>query len=420
MNKYKKTFIYLIIFLFYLPAHCYSQQLFTFKFQNTDLKDVIKEISHQAKVNILYNPNVISSNITVSGSFKSLTLKLALDTFLKKNQILYKFYKNDIVLYKRNEEVKETHQPRTLLTKNIRSDKNQEVFTDTVKYIVIAHDTVITKLTSYVKIPVNDTIRVYDTVKVVQKINKPVNQNEFRTPAKAFIMEVSGMKDIFSSTFHFPDLRVSLADTIKSSVKDQGSTGVCIDFIYRNKRLIFETGVRYKRNNYLFDFSYVNLSTTSIVDTIETYKTYSETDTIVNYITKVTNTTVQSITRYYSNFTYQYLSVPVLFGYCTSGKKVNLEFKGGLLCNFYIGSKGMHIKTENNKISVENSKAPEVGMSLGLMAALGADFLLNERAHLIASPFASSTFISLDKKKPYTTDFHFGIQFGIRYYFFRK
>ncbi len=73
-----KTGIYLskiIITILFLniTGFCYSQQpTLNFNFNNTPLSEVIKEISKQSKINILYNPNILPANVKISGTYKNM------------------------------------------------------------------------------------------------------------------------------------------------------------------------------------------------------------------------------------------------------------------------------------------------------------------------------------------------------------
>jgi hypothetical protein len=368
---------------------------------------VIKELSNQSKINILYNPGILPGTVKITGSFKNLTLNNALDTFLHHAQILYKFYKGDIVLYKNNENVKETHQIyKPSVQKNNGNDKTHETITDTVIYTIITHDTVVTKLTDYVKVQLNDTVRVYDTTKVIQKVLKTVDY--YKPKKQSLIAELSFSKEAFS-------------DVIKSSITAKNGNSIGVNFIYRNKSIMFEGGIGISRNQFSFGYTEKTDEFITVIDTIDRYyTTIIQGDTTWEYVTKERQQERINEKKYLSDLVYQYLSIPILVGYTTVSKNFTFEFKAGLLFNFYLKSKGAYINiSESNEISVENSKAPGSFALLGVYGALGIDYYLNKKVHIFSQPFIYWNAIPIGKNKAvYTiTNTQVGIQWGIRYYF---
>jgi hypothetical protein len=381
---------------------------------------VIKELSNQSKINILYNPGILPGTVKITGSFKNLTLNNALDTFLHHAQILYKFYKGDIVLYKNNENVKETHQIfKPSVQKNNGSDKPRETITDTVIYTIITHDTVVTKLTDYVKVQLNDTVRVYDTTKVIQKVLKTVDY--YKPQKHSLIAELSFSKGAVFSTFTMADSIKDFSNIVRSSIKAKSGSSVGINFIYRNKKLMVEGGVAFSK--YQYSFSYTNHSDEliTVIDTIDRYyTTIAQGDTTWVYVTKERQMEKITEKKYLSDFSYQYISVPILVGYTKVVKNFTLEFKGGILFNFYIQSKGLYVNiSDSSVISVESSKAPGSIILLGAYGALGIDYYMNKKIHIFAQPFINWNALPIGKKNATYTSTHLqtGIKVGIRYYF---
>jgi len=64
----------LTIVLIHLSLNCGAQQKFDFNFKEVGLETAIKELSHQSKLNILYNPNILNGDIKITGNLKNLTL----------------------------------------------------------------------------------------------------------------------------------------------------------------------------------------------------------------------------------------------------------------------------------------------------------------------------------------------------------
>ena len=416
-NKFK----YLIILCILTSGLCYSQQKrYNFTFKDARLEIVIKELSNQSKINILYNPGILPGTIKINGSFKNLTLNNALDTFLHHAQILYKFYKGDIVLYKSNENVKETHQIfKTSVQKNNGNDKTHETITDTVIYTIITHDTVVTKLTDYVKVQLNDTVRVYDTTKVIQKVLKTV---DYYKPKKlSLIAELAFSKGAVLSNFKMADSKKDFSNLIHSSIKAKSGSSLGVNFIYRNKNMMVEGGVAFSKYQYSFSYNKLTDGFITVTDTIDKYfTTIVQGDTTWVYVTKDRQLERQSERKYLSDLSYQYISVPILVGYTMVVKNFTLEFKGGILFNFYIQSKGLYVNiSDSSVISVESSKAPGSVILLGAYGALGIDYYLNKKVHIFAQPFINWNALPIGKKNAiYTsTQLQTGIEAGIRYYF---
>ncbi len=421
MLIFKSKLQYLTIIFIHLSCLCFSQKgKYNFSFQDVGLDAVIKELSNQSKVNILYNPNILPNNVKINGNFKNLTLKQALDTFLNQTQILYKFYKKDIVLYRKNEEIKETHQIyKPDPQKKNGTDKIRETITDTVTYAVVTHDTVVTILNDYVKVPVMDTIKVYETIQVVKKVIRPVN--EYKPKQESLIAGLSFSEGMFFSNIHMEDPKKDSSGIINASIHEKQGNGLGINLIYRNKKIMIETGVSLSKTKYTFNYTHPTIGFITVLDTIDKYYTgIAGEDTTWVYITEEKQ--VKQVTEkiYYSDLVYQYISVPILFGYNLTKKNFTFEFKGGVLCNFYIGSKGSYLNiSPNNEITVEDSKAPNSFALLGAFGALGIDYYLNKQFHIFTQPSISWTALPLGKKNAayYTTDLQIGIHVGIRYYF---
>src|ERR1035437_9659411 len=394
-NKLK----YLIILFIHISGLCYSQQKrYNFTFKDARLEIVIKELSSQSKINILYNPGILPGTVKITGSFKNLTLNNALDTFLHHAQILYKFYKGDIVLYKNNENIKETHQIyKPIIQKNNGSDKPHETVTDTVIYTIITHDTVVTKLTDYVKVQLNDTVRVYDTTKVIQKVLKPVDY--YKPPKHSLIAELSFSKGAVFSNFKMADSKKDFSNLIRSSIKAKSGSSIGANFVYRNKNMMIEGGIALSKYQFSFAFTKQTDEFITVTDTIDKYyTTIVQGDTTWVYVTKERQLERIAERKYLSDLSYQYLSVPILVGYTQVVKNFTLEFKGGVLFNFYIQSKGLYVNiSDSSVISVESSKAPGSIIILGAYGALGIDYYLNKKVHIFAQPFINWNALPIGK-----------------------
>lgn len=405
-----------------LSCLCFAQKgKYTFNFQNASIDVVIKELSNQSKVNILYNPNIVTSNVKINGTFKNLTLKQALDTFLNQAQITYRFYKKDVVLYKKNEDVKEIHQiSKPDPQKKTGTDKIRETITDTVTYSVITHDTIITKLNQYVKVPVMDTIKVYDTIKIIKKVIKPV-VNDYKPKQESIIAGLSFSEAMLFSNIHINNSRKDSSGIIKSSLRETQGNGIGLNLIYKNKSLMIETGISISKTKYTFNYTNPVISYITFLDTIDKYYTgVVGNDTTWVYIIEEKPLKQVSEKTYYSNLVYQYISVPILFGYNLSSKNFTFEFKGGVLCNFYIGSRGYYLNiSPDNQIEVEDTKAPNSFALIGVFAAVGMDYFMNKQYHIFMQPSVGWTALPLGKKSAayYTSDLQIGIHFGLRYYF---
>lgn len=394
---------------------------YNFSFRDAGLDVVIKELSNQSKVNILYNPNILPNNIKIRGNFKNFTLKQALDTFLNKTQIFYKFYKKDIILYRNNEEIKETHQIyRPDPQKKPVPDKIRETVTDTVTFTVITHDTVITKLNNYVKVPVMDTIKVYDTIQVVKKVIKPVVA-DYKPKQEAIIAGLSFSEGMIFSNIHINSPRKDSLGIIHASIHEKQCNNLGINLIYRNKGFIIETGVNISKTKFTFNYTNTKTEVITVIDTIDKYYTEPVVgDTSWIYVTEEKQLKQVTQKTYYSDLVYNYISVPVLFGYNLNKKKFTFEFKGGVLCNFYIGSKGNYLNiSPNNEITVASSKAPNSFALLGAYGAIGIDYYMNKQFHIYTQPYISWNALPIGKKNTayYTTNLQIGLFIGLRYYF---
>jgi hypothetical protein len=416
-----KHLINLFIILFIHLSPCFSQQKrYNFTFKDARLEVVIKELSNQSKINILYNPGILPSTVKITGTFKNITLYHALDTFLHQAQIIYKFYKGDIVLYKKNENLKEEHQlNRSNPQKKNIPEKSHETITDTVTYTIITHDTVVTKLTDYVKVQINDTVTVYDTTKVIQKVIKTVDY--YKPKKKSFIMDI-----YFSKSAIFPNIQMAKANkkfsgNIRSSITSVSGNNVGVNFVYRNKKINFGGGIAFTKC--LYSFTYTNQidEFITVTDTIDKYYTaVVQGDTSWVYVTRERQVERLTEKKYLSDLEYRFISVPLVVGYTWIVKNFTFEFKGGVLFNFYMSSKGNYLNiNEDNEISIEDSKAPGAVILLGAYGGVNIDYYLNKKVHIFTQPFINWNAVPIGKNHAaYTvTDFQIGFQAGMRYFF---
>ncbi|HEX2933713.1 MAG TPA: STN domain-containing protein [Bacteroidales bacterium] len=417
MRPQHKTVCLFVLFL-HLAIHGYSQQKkYNFTFKDAPLETVIREIANQSKNNILYNPAILPHGLKITGAYRNLTLKQALDSFLRPSQVYYRFYKGDIVLYRKNEEVKETHK----IAKPVNKDPVRETITDTVTYSIITFDTIVSQVKEYVKVPVYDTIRVkvYDTVHIRQTV--PVQSFSYRPKQSGFILGASFAQAFMFSRIEASDSMGKLTGALKSALKEKGSNSLGLSFIYKNEKWMFESGVYWTKHKYTFNYSTLIKETVTVTDTADRYYTHiNGLDTTWVYVIQERQLERSTEKVYYSDFSYQFISVPLLAGYTSTVRNFTFEFKAGMVFNFYFKSKGYYLKPlANNAIGVEEGSAPNAGLTLSVMGAAAIDYSLNKQFHLFGQPFITWDALPLgDKNTLYkTSTLQIGLQAGIRYYF---
>lgn len=411
---------YLIITFLLISVICYPQQnKLHFTFNDTPLPEVIEEISRQSKVNILYNSNILPKNHKITRTFSDYTLTQILDTLFKHNAVWYKYYKNNIVLYKRNEEVIEKHSIANTSNTHIL-DKKRVTITDTVTYSIITHDTIVTRLMDVAK--VMDTVKIYDTVKVIQNKIQPLIYNK---PNKdAFGAGISCSQGFFYSSFHFNNSLIESGSIVKSTLKEKNYNAIGINFLYKHNAWLFETGLTFSRNKYAFDYSSIINEIVTRNDTIDKYYTLiNGSDTNWVYIIEEKQVEVSTQKSFLSDLTYQYISVPLFIGYNRMYKRLALEFKTGIIFSYYLGSKGFYLSdSPDREIIVNKSKAPDSKFSIDILGAFAMDYLLTEEFHVFVQPYFGYTSLSPGNNNIdyYTINFQFGIQTGLRFFFINE
>lgn len=420
MQKLKRKVQLLALIFFHCGIVSYAQQTrYNFNFNDADLSVVVKEVSRQAKINILYNPNLLRTSVKISGDFMNLTVTQALDTFFRNTQITYKLFKKDIVLFKKNEEIKETHkivQPVYPL-KNI-TDKSRQPFTDTITYSIITHDTVVTTLTDYVKIQVKDTIKIYDTIEVIRKIIKPVT--DYRPKKKALIIGISTSFGTLFPTFKTSDQKKSFESTLKSSYSGKNSRSIALNFLYLKENFLIETGLGFTTNTYSLNYKETLKGFETHIDTIDRYYTLNnQLDTTWFYVTQERRTETYKSNNYLSELQCRYITIPLLIGYPLIKRNLTFECKGGIVFNYYLNSKGYYLNVEDSTVSIENKKMPDSWLKVSVLGAVAFDYYLNEKVHVYAQSFATWDALPFRKKNTlqYATNLNVGLQIGIRYFF---
>jgi hypothetical protein len=425
-DRFHKKYYCIFILLLQISTICYAQQKkLNLSFNETSITDAIKEISRQSKINILYNPNILPENFNITGAYKNITIGQALDSVLRNTHVHYKYFKNDIVLYKKNEVIIEKHNVnKPVYPKESQPEKKYVYVTDTITYSIITSDTIVTKVTNIVNVPVMDTIKVYDTVKVIKQVNMPVNT--YKPKKKAFITGWSlsqGLAHFTKGTVHegisyqYPDS----SSEINLALKEKSSNAISFHFLYRYKSWIFETGLGFYRQKFTTNLSSIVNGWVNRTDTIDKYYTdINGTDTTWVYITEVRKVEVSMEKNTSSDLTYQYISLPLFAGYSKNYKKLTLEFKGGVFIKYYLGSKGLYLtKTPEGGVTTENKKAPETKFNIDLCGAITADYFLNEKFHIFVQPYIGYTAFAPGVKRipNYYIQLQIEIQTGLRYYF---
>ncbi|HEY4784745.1 MAG TPA: STN domain-containing protein [Bacteroidales bacterium] len=420
MVTLKGKIIYVIFILFHCCLLGYAQQTrYSYSFKDADLSEVVKEVSHQAKINILYNPNILRTSVKISGDFRNLTVTQALDTFLRNTQVTYKLFKKDIVLFKKNEEIKENHKitqpvnvPRSI------SEKSHPSFTDTIIYSLITHDTVVTTLTDYVKIQVKDTVKVYDTIEVIRKIIKPIT--DYRPRKKAYVVGISSSIASLFPTFKTTGQGKDFEATLKSSYSGKNSRNIALNFLYLKENLLIETGLGITTNTYNLNYREQIPGFVIYKDTIDKYYTVGTgMDTTWVYVTQDRRVETNSTNHYSSEVQCRYITLPLLIGYPLIKRNLTMEFKGGVIFNYFINSRGYYLNIGDTAISVESKKLPGAWLNIGVMGATAFDYYLNEKIHVYAQAFANWDALPIRQKNvfQYATNLKLGLQIGIRYFF---
>jgi hypothetical protein len=417
MRPQNKTVCLFVLFL-HFAIHGYSQQKkYSFIFKDAPLETVIREIANQSKNNILYNPAILPHGVRITGTYRNLTLKQALDSFLRPSQVYYRFYKGDIVLYRKNEEVKETHR----IPMPVNKVPVRETITDTVTFSIITFDTIVSQVKEYVKVPVYDTIRVnvYDTVRIKQPV--PVSSFSYKSKQSGFILGASFAHAFMFSKLEASDSMGKLSAELNSALKENSSNNLGLSFIYKNTNWMFESGVYWTKHKYTFNYSTLFKETVMVTDTTDKYYTHiNGLDTTWVYVIQERQEERSTEKAYYSDFNYQFIAVPLLAGYTSTVRNVTFEFKAGMVFNFYFRSKGYYLKSlANNNIGIEEGAAPNAGLTLSLMGAAAIDYYLNKQFHLFGQPFVTWDALPLTGRNAEykTTTLQIGLQAGIRYYF---
>lgn len=413
--------LFSVILFLNITIICYSQQAnLNFNFNETPLSEVIKEISKQSKINILYNPNILPGDVRISGTYKNLDLHQALDKFLANTGVLYKYFKKDIVLFKEDEVVDEKHNTsRNEPSREYIPDRIHVIVTDTVTYSVITFDTVVSRITDTLKHYIIDTLKVYDTVKTAQQVKQPYLSSNPKFPSFSGGITISG--GIFNPAIYVNHPDADSAQIIKSTLQAKSYSTFGINFKYNTESWLIEAEIGLSKLKYTFDYSWDQTETVTRVDTIDRYYTYiNGFDTTWVYVTEDRLVDLTTRNRYVSDLNYNYLNVLLCVGYNKFFRRISFEFKGGILFNYYLGSSGTYLTiSPENKLYVEKSKAPDSDFSIDVYAAMAIDYPVTDKIHIFAQPSFSYTGLSggYKQKAYYFKTFQAGLKTGIRYFF---
>lgn len=413
LKNYIKIQVFLLIALYTYP--CYAQESrYSFVFSSAPIAEVIDEITKQSKINILYNPRIFKEYTLVSGQFNNLTVTEALDTILHQTAIGYKFFKKNIVLIRKNDQVFTNHKISNRVEEN--GNVQHKRLVDTITYSIITYDTVVTNLTRYV--PVYDSIRIFDTINVIRKTDayKLVYQPEKKT----FITGISLTQGKLFSDAVVNNFEDDARRKIKESISEKSSNGIVLSCIYRMSSWQIETGLTLVSNKYSFLYSNILKGFSTRIDTIDRY--YSnivDNDTTWVYVTEEKQIETISEKRINSKASLYYFSIPIILGYSKTKRNFTYEIKGGVLINYYAGSKGYYLtSTAENEISATKTKLSTPKLTMDLFGAFALDYFLDNHLHLLIQPYLSYGAVGYKQDTDYVfQNLQVGYQLGLRYYF---
>jgi hypothetical protein len=378
---------------------------------------VISEVSKQSKVNILYNPNIFREHILISGKYNNLTITEALDTFLYQTSIGYKFFRKDIVLFRKNEIVSANH--RITNPSDADETRQNKRIHDTITYSIITYDTLVTKLTRYQIVPVYDSITVYDTIDVIRKID--ALKLVYQPQKKSFIAGLTLSQGKLFTQVDVNNIPDDTRKEIQAGISEKSSNGIFFSCIYRKAPWQIESGIALVRNSYSFEHSSFIKGFITRIDTIDRYYTgIVDGDTTWVYVTEEKQVETTSEKSIHSVASLYYISVPVLIGYSRTRRNLTFELKGGFMVNIYSGSKGYYLTTKTgNEITTNNTKLSAPSVTIDFFGAFGIDYFLDNHLHLLIQPYISYSTFGYKKQK---TDYVFnnlqvGAQLGLGYFF---
>ncbi len=262
-------------------------------------------------------------------------------------------------------------------------------------------------------------MKVYDTVKIVQRVKQPYLSYNPKFPSFSGGITISG--GIFNPAIHVNHPDADSAQLIKSSLQAKSYSNFGINFKYNTESWLIEAEIGLSKRKYTFDYSWDQTETVTRIDTIDKYYTnINGSDTTWVYVTEDRLVDLTTRNRYVSDLNYNYLNVLVCVGYNKFFSRISLEFKGGILFNYYMGSSGTYLTiSPENKLLVEKSKAPDSDFSIDVYAAMAIDYPVTDKIHIFAQPAVSYTGFSggYKQKAYYFKTFQAGLKTGIRYYF---
>jgi hypothetical protein len=331
-------------------------------------------------------------------------------------------------------------------------NKNTQFTTEVEKHkIVIPKDTFI----------VYDTIRYYDTVKVIQPKMLEIAENQ-----KGFIAFCSTGGFLTNNTEPVADIHSGLANVTNQAIEAKGHYSVMLEggfkvaknlyigggvgfsqyfesFKYSLTKLDIDTVERYKyfytshyeynQNNYIkYDtvgqtYSLVH-SADSTIDTVWSYDIDTVVYTIVDsfQITTKDSEIVRRIdtnkVTYLYDFInkYSYARLPLFVAYKIKlSSKFDLDIKAGLITNILLNAKGYGISYGDAYDVIDVNKLPLLKFNFETYLGAGISYHLGNHYSLCSEFYYGSTIGSI-----YSQDYYlrksfksFGIKFGFKYGF---
>lgn len=184
MAKYQHSFIYIIIALLLCQTAAAQSPLakrISLSVQNASVQDALKQVEARAGVKIMYNSQILAGKPPVSISVKDVPVRRALQLIINDGTILFYELDKYIVIAQRRDV------PQGVLFQKAIAQAPQAEVLAAVNDTLRIYDTI--QVVDSVHTAISDTLRIYDTVHVEQpKPKEPAKKSPSRLAASAELM----------------------------------------------------------------------------------------------------------------------------------------------------------------------------------------------------------------------------------------
>ena len=263
---------------------------------------------------------------------------------------------------------------------------------------------------------VYDTIRLNDDTTIIKKkvIMKEVIEKQ---PLAIGYYTEANFSPVFTSTQYINHF----FDSISTSLSGY-STSVTQCMVVNNYLVQAGFNYTYLHSSFKYEKYSVNINsgTYNVIDTINIHYYIINGDSVPGMITEQRTVDYSDTTRSHKHLsgkqTYQFLNIPILFGYRFRAEKFAVHVKAGLLFQFLLSARGEILN--QSSLTLDNLKdVAQKKSSVVSLISIGFEYPFSQRFSLYAEPVFQKDISGFKQNPQIKKVDRFVVRLGFQYWF---